>query len=212
MNGRPPLSSQDGPAVARGRRVLAYGAWKFHVQTLFYEHSLTKLDVNAEPDDFTVEVLQHQAIPKLEKAWSFGPGEVQERLHAGNTCYVATLDGRIAHYSWVQTSGKHHIDSAGRWSPVQNGELWIYHCRTLEWARGKRIFPTVLRRILWDHLQRGFRRALIYTTSENLLAQGGILRAGFVPCGDCRAVVVGRWVFGWPPGRALPTETRAGRI
>jgi hypothetical protein len=202
-----PRVSQHRWLDGQGRRVLA-SAWKFPVVTLFYERQLAELGDYAEPDDFTVEVLREQEIPALEKAWSFGRGVVQKRILAGHSCYVALLEGRIAHYSWVQTAGSHHIGSAGRQSPVQNGELWIYHCRTLDWAHGKRMFPTVLRRILRDHWQRRFRRALIYTTSDNVLSQRGILRAGFVPCGDCRSLLVGPWTFAWPPGQALPTDDR----
>jgi len=111
-----------------------------------------------------------------------GPFDVSDgllRLQRGDCCYTVRLDGRLAHYSWVQRSGLHPITEAGRSVLVGGGEFWIYHCRTAEWARGKGIYPATLERIVRDHFESGYSTAWIYTTQENFASQRGILRAGF---------------------------------
>ncbi len=58
-----------------------------------------------------------------------------QRLNGGHLCYVAALDGCLAHYSWVQRSGTHLILEAGMSVSVESGHFWIYHCFTAEWAQ-----------------------------------------------------------------------------
>lgn len=102
-----------------------------------------------------------------------------KRLHRGDLCYTVCVDGYLAHYSWVQRSGSHPITEAGLSVPVGSGEFWIYNVRTVERARGKRILPATLERIVNDHFEEGYCTAFIYTSRENIAAQKGILRAGF---------------------------------
>jgi hypothetical protein len=122
------------------------------------------------------------APERVDCLLEIGPFEVREgleRLRRGDQCYTVSLDGRLAHYSWVQRSGSHPMTEAGTSVPVARGEFWIYHCRTAEWARGRGIYPATLIRIVRDHFEAGYSTAWIYTTRENIASQKGILRAGF---------------------------------
>ena len=105
-----------------------------------------------------------------------------------------TLQG-LVHYSWVQSSGWHQILPAGRWFRIRNDEIWIFHCRTVERTRGRGIYSAVLRQIMSDSLQANKKRAIIYTSSENISSQRGIQKAGFTLTGEYRAMnLYGIWM------------------
>ncbi|MHB8697904.1 MAG: hypothetical protein ACYC9J_07715 [Sulfuricaulis sp.] len=103
----------------------------------------------------------------------------QARFEAGGVCYAAFLDGKLVHHSWVRRSGIQLVSEAARSFPVGPGEFWIYHCWTVIWARGKRIYPYVLVQIIRDHFNEGFKLARIYTPASNIASQHGVTRAGF---------------------------------
>lgn len=124
-------------------------------------------------------MLRH-APGKERKLW-------QERFRDGDLCYAVFLDSRLAHHSWVKRAGVQPVTEAARRYPVAPGEFWIYHCWTAVWARGKRIYPGVLARIIREHVDEGFTRARIYTTESNVASQHGIARAGFRWCNTLRA-------------------------
>lgn len=123
-----------------------------------------------------------------------GPFDAKDgplRFQRGDLCYVAYLDGRLAHYSWVQRSGLHPLTTAGVSVPVESGEFWIYHCKTADWARGRRIYPATLARITHDHFAEGYSTAWICTPMNNFSSQKGILRVGFVQVATLQALRVG---------------------
>jgi RimJ/RimL family protein N-acetyltransferase len=141
------------------------------------------------------ELLSPERVGLLLGAGWFNVSDGLRRLHRGDLCYTVWVDGRLAHYSWVQRSGSHPLTEAGVSVPVGGGEFWIYHCWTAEWARGKGIYPATLKRIVSEHFEAGYRTALIYTTRENIASQKGILRAGFGLVATLRALRVGRHYF-----------------
>ena len=110
------------------------------------------------------------------------------KFRAGMKCYVARLDDMLVHYAWVQDSGLHVLKGTGRSRRVLEGELWILACFTAVWARGRRIYPTVLQRILHDYKANGFRTAWIYTEVKNTASQSGIRHAGFALDSRLRAL------------------------
>lgn len=126
--------------------------------------------------------------------------ETLSRLQSGDVCYVAFLDGKLAHHSWVRRSGVQSVSEAGRRYPVAPGEFWIYHCWTASWARGKRIYPSVLVHAIAEHLQEGYTRARIYTSTTNTASQHGITRSGFRYEGKLRAFRFGPRCFAMGKG------------
>jgi RimJ/RimL family protein N-acetyltransferase len=149
--------------------------------TLFYEFVAGDLipDVPVTAGVTVLRVPPERSATMLRQA----PGRElklwQERLQAGDICYTAFLDGRLAHHSWVKRAGIQPVPEAARNYTVAPGEFWIYHCWTAAWARGKRIYPSVLAWIIREHINEGFTRARIYTTTSNIASQHGIARAGF---------------------------------
>jgi hypothetical protein len=148
--------------------------------TLLLGHGLRPSDETPVAEGVVIETLNPADVDLLPEV---NPGiELaleKSKLACGRTCYVARLDGRLAHYSWVQSSGVHSIDGTGRTRPVLPGELWIHACYTAAWARGKRVYPMTLSRILADYKARGFHRAWIYVVESNAASLKGVMRAGF---------------------------------
>ena len=137
------------------------------------------------------ELLSPELVGRLPDIGWFDVSGGLQRLHHGDRCYAVWLDGRLAHYSWVQRSGSHPITEAGISVPVADGEFWIYDCRTVEWARGKGIYPAILEQVVNEHFEAGYCRAWIYTSRENIPSQRGILRAGFGQVATLRAFRAG---------------------
>jgi RimJ/RimL family protein N-acetyltransferase len=125
------------------------------------------------------ELLTPTQVGQLTEIGWFDVKDGQERLRRGDRCYTVSIDGRLAHYSWVQRSASHPITEAGVSVPVGGGAFWIYHCRTAEWARGRGIYPSTLERIVSDCFAEGDCTAWIYTSKQNVASQKGIERAGF---------------------------------
>jgi hypothetical protein len=136
-------------------------------------------------------ILVPERVNCLSEVGPFEASEGLRRLHGGHLCYMACLDGRFAHYSWVQRSGTHLILEAGKSVTVESGHFWIYHCLTAGWARGYGIYPATLKRIIDDHFEAGYRTGWIYTALDNIGSQKGILRAGFGLVRTCDAIRVG---------------------
>lgn len=118
-------------------------------------------------------------VGELAEIGWFDEREVLERLRRGDHCYTVSIDGRLAHYSWVQRSSSHPITEAGVSVPVGDGAFWIYDCQTAEWARGRGLYPATLKRIVNDCFADGDCTAWIYTSKQNVASQKGIVRAGF---------------------------------
>ena len=132
-----------------------------------------------------------EQVGQLLEIGPFDISDGLQRLKRGDLCYTVHIDGRLTHYSWVQRFGSHPITEAAVSVPVESGELWIYDCRTADRAKGKRIYPATLERIINDHFAQGYRTVWIYTTRENIASQKGILRAGFGQVATLSALRVG---------------------
>ncbi len=145
-----------------------------------------------------IQSISPSEFPLLAKVDETGSADSEERIRRHDECYAAYLDGQIAHYSWVQHTGNHHIVPAGTKYSVMPGSLWIYDCHTAPWARGRGLYPSTLCRIVQDYFLQGFSTALIYTSPSNVASQRGILRSGFQLCCTLSAIRVGHRYYARP--------------
>ena len=141
------------------------------------------------------ELLSPERVSRLLDIGPFDVSEGLERLRRGELCYTVWMDGRLAHYTWVQVSGSHLIERAGVSVPVLSGEFWPYNGRTAEWARRKGILRATLERIVNDHFGAGYSTALAYAASWNIASQKGMSRAGFAYVQTFTALRVGSHYF-----------------
>jgi hypothetical protein len=165
-------------------------------ETLLYiRPSGAKLQDVAGDPGVSISVCSEIPIEQMAQFGWIKKVEVDRRIRRGDQCYVAHVDGRLAHYSWVQYSGYADIKSAGVVRPIPDGEFWIYDCCTAAWARGRKVYPAVLSRILRDYFEKGSNMAFIYTSRHNTSSQRGILRAGFNLHQVLGSIRIGRTYF-----------------
>jgi len=179
--------------AAKLNRHLGVSVW----QTYLYRLSKADAGSAATACDEGVkwELLSRSRIGQLKEVGWFDSNEFVQRLRRGDRCYTASIDGRLAHYSWVQRSASHPITEAGVFGPAGNGAFWIYHCVTADWAKGRRIYPATLQRILRDCFAEGDSTAWIYTSKQNVPSQKGILRVGFNQVATLSSLRVGSHYF-----------------
>lgn len=144
-----------------------------------FHHFLDNIPVIEPAIPCEVSSLAESELARLHEVWPVPLEEMKTRLERGDLCFVAIAEGRVAHYSWAQFSGLHEIRDVGQRVEVQRGHVWVYHCRTADWARARQIYPFVLTRLLAESKSRNCHAAWIYTSAENIASLRGIEKAGF---------------------------------
>lgn len=117
---------------------------------------------------------------------------VYERfMREGARGYLAYLDGRCVHRSWVQLGPGRVTLFRRLFRALGPEEAYIHYCETASEARGKNVYPAVLARVAEDLAPS--RRLLIATTLSNRPSVRGIEKAGFVCCQRFLVAAVLRW-------------------
>jgi GNAT superfamily N-acetyltransferase len=112
----------------------------------------------------------------------------RRRLTRTTACFLAELDGRIVHASWVTTSGAwtrelqlYVVPPRGE-SPLNaGGEAYVYESFTRPEARGRGAYPQVLRHISIWAAAAGLTRVWVAVESNNAASLKAISKAGFSP-------------------------------
>jgi GNAT superfamily N-acetyltransferase len=100
----------------------------------------------------------------------------EARLHAGNLCFVAHVEGRVVAFAWVAHQAL-WIDEIELTYPVQRGELFIYDCFVDSAQRGRGIYPALISAVLQQ--AEGRHLALIAAMSSNPASMRGIEKTPF---------------------------------
>ncbi len=131
------------------------------------------------PNGLKVQKINYFRRKILNSIWRIPSKSIWTRFTRGDHCYIALLDDKPVHYSWVQKKRIHFVKPENLYVKVKKDEIWIYHCRTAESARGKNIYPLVLQEIIKKELRKKKRTVYIYTTEANVASINGIKKAGF---------------------------------
>lgn len=160
-----------------------------------YVYRLSKADgwAASAPNNTNIqwEMLAPAGVGRLLDMGWFDVSEGLKRLGRGDCCYTISVDGRLAHYGWVQRSGFHCITEAAISLPIENGEFWIYHARTAEWARQRGFSKATVRRMLKDHFESGYSTGWVYAAKENKASRRSVEGAGFALAAIITALRVG---------------------
>jgi hypothetical protein len=168
--------------------------------TLLYSHDLQSIPLATDDaSELVIRQLAASEVDLLREFEHLDLDEAHQRLVRGDICVVCFADGRLAHFSWIQRCGRHPITAVSQTCEVVSDQIWIYHCHTAEWARGRRIYPSVLGYILSSHREKTCAPAWIYTTLQNVSSQRGIERIGFRLRGHLRAFRLGPVIVSLPP-------------
>lgn len=129
-------------------------------------------------------------------------GDIDDRLRAGQLCFVARHQGRVVAAAWL-TMQPLWLSFLGCRIDVGSGEAHVYDKFTMPAYRGQGIANAV-RIYHLRHLQRaGFRRATGAVLPENVSSLRDDAKGGFRAYGMLGRIKIGRWqrVFLMPPPR-----------
>jgi hypothetical protein len=104
-----------------------------------------------------------------------GIPSLDRRLSRSKECYLVTIDGQMAHLSWLHWSVR-----LPRQCGFDGTVPVIGDCHTFERFRGKAIYPRVLRYIARDVAARAAATSVyVLVSPSNLSSVRGIEKAGF---------------------------------
>ncbi len=155
-------------------------------QPFSFSHGKTSLQIDKLADG---------DIKALSKITMYDESEIQRRLHRGQFCMIAKVDGNIVHYSWV-TREVQQADEIESTLQFQPGCFYIYNCRTLKKFRGLGIFPSVLGQIIHETKARGASKAYALVTSMNHASKRSFSKLHFLPEREFRVTRILFWYFG----------------
>jgi len=178
--------------------------------TRFYRHDARMpIPEIPPPSPIILDVLDpaRSEVPELRGT---SPKELRIRFDRGDRCYLATLNGQVVLYGWLQLTGRHPIEPAGRAYTLQPGEGLIYDgfadqaayrraAASVERGTGERprrqrgtgICAPMVTRMLRDAHGMGITTVWTYHTLDNVVSQRCQLRGGMVPAYELRALTVG---------------------
>ena len=115
--------------------------------------------------------------------------------------FVATYGSKILHISWIYYSGDRN-----RLLRLQKDEAEIKYCLTLPPARGKGIYPAVIKKIVQYLAESGIRQVFMCVYPDNYPSIRGIEKAMFRKIGNLRlSKVLGIQISGKLNTARLPT-------
>lgn len=158
----------------------------------FYVHDLNEIP-DAEPRvPVSLSILKRGESEKVREIWPVDLKKIEERLKEGHLCFLGTLDNLPVSYHWVQTSGMHFVQPAGKDMSIDEGRFMIYHTRVADEVKGKRINPFVICTILTEMKNNGYTEGLIYTASTNISNQKSLERIGFKKITEVSSLKLGK--------------------
>ncbi|MDT0295764.1 GNAT family N-acetyltransferase [Mesonia ostreae] len=160
------------------RRRLYHLIPKLNVEYV-YTHNLK--NVSQKDCRIPVEVfkLSLKNIHRIVEVKKIPLDKLRKRLERGDFCYVTQVEGKLISYHWVQFTGTHFIQQAGRSIEVEPGDFWIYHTRVSEKFRGNGINGKVLSDLILEAKRNNHQQALIYTNKNNISNRKGLEKLGF---------------------------------
>ncbi|MCC6739087.1 MAG: hypothetical protein IT452_08575 [Planctomycetia bacterium] len=105
---------------------------------------------------------------------------LEQRLAAGDLCWLAWVGGRLAHQTWTSTTRAFipQVEYERRLAP---DEVYVYDCVTVPDWRGHGLYPATVVLAARRHLALGKSRAVLGVLSDNGPSLRGVAKAGFTP-------------------------------
>lgn len=180
--------------------------------TLWMAHLRAGGETRPARDDVLLRVVQPDDLDAVRQAMIAVQADHPElaavRIHGGRLGYIAVdpQTQAVLSYGWVARHGD-HVDDLGFPLAMPPGEVWIYDCATVPAARGRQLYPAILRLMRADLAQQGISHAWIGTAPRNWASQRGIAHAGFHKIADADWTSVQAVLHGVPgvPGSLLTT-------
>lgn len=103
---------------------------------------------------------------------------IRERFARGQICFAWRRGLELLSYVWVSSSPEAVEELVQKVRPHRD-EIYLFDALTAAEFRGRGLYAALLAAVLRHYEHRGVKRALIFSTRENIGSRKGIRRAGF---------------------------------
>jgi len=149
-----------------------------HNRILIYNFTADKpVSVASHPRAIFNE-LSINDLPRLEKVMYQSRKAIEKRFKKGDRCFVAEIDSRIAHYTWL-CFGEEYLPSIEKRVRVKENEAYIYNVYTVPSFRREGLFSFVLGQVLKQLQDSGYKKLWVSVLSNNLSSQNAFEKMGF---------------------------------
>ncbi len=151
---------------------------KINKEVVYY-HDLNFIPAVNVKINARIENLNIADIDRIHEVKFLNIERLRNRLERGDKCYVTIYGDKVISYHWVQFSGEHFVQQAGKYMNINYLECYIYHVRVLDKFRGNRVNSYVYSKILEECRSNGFHKVWIYTNFKNIPNRKGLENLGF---------------------------------
>ena len=109
-------------------------------------------------------------------------GKVRHRFRLGQTCFLAKMNSKVVHYTWIGLRSCPSI--MDRFISLGEEEAYLAWAYTVEGWRGMRLNPAVGSQVLRLLQQAGYKRIYAFIETHNRSSQKGLQRVGWTECGQ----------------------------
>jgi len=106
------------------------------------------------------------------------PSVVRRRFARGEVCFAWRRGSQLLSYIWVAFSPE-GVEEILQIIRPRGDEIYLFDAFTAPAFRGLGLYAALLSAVLQHYHHHGIKRALIFTTRENVGSRRGIRRAGF---------------------------------
>jgi len=137
------------------------------------------LEQAAEPDQGLnfVELTQDDAR-KMLKVMYISSKSLAKRFDDGDRCFGLIENGEIANYFWAEFQHKDLHELHLEFNLLSE-QLWMYNAITVGNARGRSLYPNVIRFMAKSLRQSGFKEAYVDVDPTNIPSIRGLEKAGY---------------------------------
>jgi hypothetical protein len=156
--------------------------WRAAVRPLYESatHYIVKLDLKsavAPNPNRDIKELTTADINKMLEVMYVSCAGLQERFSRGDRCFAVLDNDKIVSYFWAQFGLRDVYELRLKFNLPPN-QAWMYNAVTVKIARGRGLYPDLIRYMAKALLQSGINESFIDVDSRNRSSIRGLEKAG----------------------------------
>jgi hypothetical protein len=159
--------------------------WRISIR-LFYENTIcciVRLNLqSATPPDLhlNIEELTAANTDKMFEVMYVSRAGLLKRFSRGERCFVVLENGKIISFFWAQFHIR-DIDELHLQFNLSPNQAWMYNAITVKAARGRGLYPNIIRYMARTLLNSGIDEAFVDVSPKNTASLNGLRKAGCTP-------------------------------
>ncbi len=132
----------------------------------------------AEPDQ-NIQLLEltQDDIDKMLEIMYVSRAGLQQRFSRGDRCFAVLDKSKILSYFWVRL-GERHVPELHWKFNLQAHQAWLYNAVTAKQARGRGLYPSVIRHMAKVMVAEGINELFVDVEQRNCPSIRGVEKAG----------------------------------